>query len=61
MPLHVAIQYCNVILCIQEYVKNSKHPFLPIIRVAKGQYNELFESTFDDNVPVSVNYPTLVL
>ena len=37
----------------QEYVKHSKHPFLPITRVAQGQHNTQFEGAFDDTVPVS--------
>ena len=39
---------------LQEYVKNSKHPFLPLTRVAQGQLLESFESAFDDKVAVSV-------
>ena len=36
-------------ILFQEYVKNSKHPFLPVTRVSQGQYFELFEAAFDDN------------
>jgi len=38
-----------------EYVKHSKHPFLPITRIAQGQHDEQFEAVFDDNAPVSGN------
>ena len=34
-------------------MKHSKHPFLPITRVAQGQHNTQFEGAFDDTVPVS--------
>ena len=37
---------------LQEYVKNSKHPFLPLSRVSQGQHFELFDASFDDRVPV---------
>lgn len=33
-------------------MKKSKHPFLPITRVAQGQLTEAFESSFDDRVDV---------
>jgi gelsolin len=38
-----------------EYVKNSKHPFLPLTRVAQGQLLESFESAFDDKVAIGSN------
>ena len=46
--------HCVTLSHTQEYVKKSKHPFLPITRVAQGQHNLQFEATFDEDVPVSV-------
>ena len=43
-------------MSLQEYVKNSKHPFLPITRVAQGQHFELFEAAFDDRAAVSASH-----
>ena len=37
-------------------MKNSKHPFLPITRVAQGQHFELFEAAFDDRAAVSASH-----
>ena len=34
-------------------MKTSKHPFLPLTRVAQGQSLEAFESAFDDSTEVS--------
>ena len=44
-----------------EYVKHSKHPFLPITRVAQGQHNTQFEAAFDDSVPIGSNIQDLSL
>jgi gelsolin len=38
-----------------EYVKTSKHPFLPMTRVAQGQSLEAFESAFDDRAEIGSN------
>ena len=51
LPLHCTLHV--VCVCMQEYVKDSKHPFLPITRVLQGQHNTLFESAFQDHAPVS--------
>ena len=38
---------------MQEYVKNSEHPFLPLTRIAQGNHNMSFDAAFDDKVAVS--------
>ena len=66
MCIHVGLNQhvCTIVQCglpvqftgrllLQEYVKNSKHPFLPLTRVAQGQLLESFESALDDKVAVS--------
>ena len=46
----------EILIPLQEYVKNSKHPFLPLTRVAQGQHFELFEAAFDDRAVVSASH-----
>ena len=43
----------KALLSVQEYVKTSKHPFLPITRVAQAHSLEAFDSALDDRAEVS--------
>ena len=42
-------------------MKTSKHPFLPMTRVAQGQSLEAFESAFDDRAEVYIIAIALIM
>lgn len=40
------------LMIAHDHVKHSKHPFLPVTRIAQGQHSALFDASFDDNEPI---------